>query len=108
MLSIMTLMFVYSLALTLAANMLINYDLPWSSGLAIQRNGRIRRASSDWKMIVIQDFLISGSIEVRQHEALQQKNSIASAIIDGEGINDRGGVDLTIGSLRGFLLDTSV
>ena len=91
-----------------AANMLINYDLPWSSGLAIQRNGRIRRASSEWKTIVIQDILTAGSIEVRQYEALQQKNAIASAVIDGEGINANGGVDLTIGSLRGFLLDTSV
>ena len=91
-----------------AANMLINYDLPWSSGLATQRNGRIRRASSTWNTIVIQDFLTTGSIEVRQFEALQQKNSIASAVIDGEGINDKGGVDLTIGSLRGFLLDMSV
>ena len=91
-----------------AANMLINYDLPWSSGLATQRNGRIRRASSEWKTIVIQDFLITGSIEVRQFEALQQKNAVAAAVIDGEGINDKGGVDLTIGTLRGFLLDTSV
>ena len=91
-----------------AANMLINYDLPWSSGLATQRNGRIRRASSDWKTIVIQDFLAAGSVEVRQYSALQQKNAIASAVIDGEGINDKGGVDLTIGTLRGFLLDTSV
>ena len=88
--------------------MLINYDLPWSSGLATQRNGRIRRASSEWKTIVIQDFLISGSIEVRQFEALQQKNAVASAVIDGEGINEKGGVDLTIGSLRGFLSDMSV
>jgi SNF2 family DNA or RNA helicase len=91
-----------------AANMLINYDLPWSSGLAIQRNGRIRRASSEWKTIVIQDFLVTNSVEVRQFVALQQKNAIASAVIDGEGINDKGGVDLTIGTLRGFLLDTSV
>jgi len=91
-----------------AANMLINYDLPWSSGLATQRNGRIRRASSEWKTIVIQDFLVNNSVEVRQFQALQQKNAIASAVIDGEGINDKGGVDLTIGTLRGFLLDTSV
>lgn len=91
-----------------AANMLINYDLPWSSGLATQRNGRIRRASSEWKTIVIQDFLMSNSIEVRQFEALQQKNSVASAVIDGEGINDKGGVDLTIGTLKSFLLDFSV
>jgi len=91
-----------------SANMLINYDLPWSSGLAIQRNGRIRRASSNWKTIVIQDFLVTNSVEVRQHAALQQKNAVASAVIDGTGINDNGGVDLTIGTLRGFLLDMLV
>jgi hypothetical protein len=57
---------------------------------------------------VIQDVLVTNSIEVRQYSALQQKNAIASAVIDGEGINDTGGVDLTIGTLRGFLLDMSV
>lgn len=91
-----------------AANMLINYDLPWSSGLATQRNGRIRRASSEWKTIVIQDILVNGSVEVRQFEALQQKNAIASAVLDGEGINEKGGVDLTLGSLKSYLMDTSV
>jgi SNF2 family DNA or RNA helicase len=91
-----------------AANLLINYDLPWSSGLATQRNGRIRRASSEWKTIVIQDFLAAGSVEVRQFEALQQKNAVAAAVVDGEGINDKGGVDLTIGSLRQFLTGSFV
>lgn len=91
-----------------AANLLINYDLPWSAGLATQRNGRIRRASSEWKTIVIQDILVSGSIEVRQYQALQQKNAVAAAVLDGEGINKRGGVDFTIGSLKSFLTDSSV
>lgn len=86
-----------------AANLLINYDLPWSSGAATQRNGRIKRASSTWPSIVIQDILTAGSIEVRQYEALQQKNAVASAVIDGEGINDKGGVELTVGSLSSFL-----
>jgi SNF2 family DNA or RNA helicase len=91
-----------------AANLLVNYDMPWSSGLATQRNGRIKRASSTWETIVIQDFLVSGSIEVRQHESLQQKNSIANAVMDGEGIDDKGGVDLTLGSLKSFIQGTSV
>ena len=86
-----------------AANLLINYDLPWSSGSAIQRNGRIKRASSTWKTIVIQDIIIAGSIEERQHESLQQKTAIADAILDGEGIDEEGGVPLTIGSLKQFL-----
>lgn len=91
-----------------AANLLINYDLPWSAGSATQRNGRIKRASSTWETIVIQDILIRGSIEIRQHEALQQKNAVASAVVDGEGIDDKGGLDLTIGSLKKFLEKNSV
>lgn len=85
------------------ANMLINYDLPWSAGLAVQRNGRIKRASSKWPSIVIQDILMAESIEERQHALLQQKSAVATAVIDGEGINDKGGVDMTAGSLIGFL-----
>jgi SNF2 family DNA or RNA helicase len=85
------------------ANLLINYDLPWNAGLALQRNGRIRRASSTWNHIVIQEFLMEGSIEERQHDMLIQKMSVANAIIDGEGINDQGGVTLTVGTLRAFL-----
>jgi len=90
------------------ANLLINYDLPWNAGLALQRNGRIRRASSTWPSIVIQDFLMGGSIEERQHAMLVQKMSVANAIVDGEGINTEGGVNLTVGTLRAFLETVSV
>lgn len=90
------------------ANLLINYDLPWSSGTATQRNGRIKRASSEWERVVIQDILIRGSIEERQFEMLQQKNSVAAAIIDGEGIDSKGGLSMSLGSLREFLLDHTV
>ena len=85
------------------ANLLINYDLPWNAGLSVQRNGRIKRASSTWKSIVIQDILMRGSVEERQHDLLEQKNAVANAVVDGEGINDRGGVNLTVGSLKSFL-----
>ena len=85
------------------ANLLINYDIPWNAGLAVQRNGRIRRASSQWPSIVIQDFIMEGSIEERQHAMLAQKNSVADAIIDGEGIDAEGGMTLNLGSLREFL-----
>lgn len=86
-----------------AANLLINYDLPWSSGAATQRNGRIKRASSLWPSIVIQDILMAGSVEERQWEALQQKSALASAIIDGEGITEEGGIEMSVGSLKQFL-----
>jgi SNF2 family DNA or RNA helicase len=85
------------------ANLLVNYDLPWSSGTAVQRNSRIRRASSTWSSVVIQDFLVLGSIEERQHQMLMQKNAVADAVMDGTGINTKGGVDLTVGSLINFL-----
>jgi SNF2 family DNA or RNA helicase len=87
------------------ANLLINYDLPWNAGLAVQRNGRIRRASSEWKHIVVQDILMANSIEERQREMLNQKTSVANAVVDGEGINEKGGLALTVGSLRQFLMD---
>ena len=86
-----------------SANLLVNYDLPWSAGSATQRNGRIVRASSTWPSIVIQDVIITGSIERRQYESLQQKNALASAVIDGEGIDDKGGITMSVSSLRQFL-----
>lgn len=85
------------------ANLLVNYDQPWSAGLAVQRNGRINRASSEWSTITIQDILIKDSIEQRQYDMLQQKKTVANAVLDGEGINSSGGVDLTVGSLINFL-----
>ena len=86
-----------------AANLLINYDLPWSSGTAVQRNGRIKRASSTWPSIVITDIIIKGSIEERQWESLQQKSAVANAVIDGEGIDAEGNMELSVGSLKQFL-----
>jgi SNF2 family DNA or RNA helicase len=91
-----------------AANLLVNYDLPWSSGTATQRNGRIKRASSTWKTIVIQDIIMGNSIEQRQWESLQQKNALANAVIDGEGINEQGGISMNVGSLRQFLTNAIV
>jgi len=85
------------------ANLLINYDLPWSAGLSVQRNGRIKRASSRWPTVIIQDILIQNSIEERQYDMLAQKNAVADAVMDGSGINAKGGVDLTVGSLINFL-----
>ena len=91
-----------------AANLLVNYDLPWSAGSATQRNGRIKRASSTWPSIVIQDVVVAGSIEERQHEMLQQKGALASAVIDGEGFDDKGGITMTVSSLKQFLLASAV
>jgi ERCC4-related helicase len=86
------------------SNLLVNYDQPWSAGLAVQRNGRINRTSSTWTTITIQDILVKDSIEQRQYDTLKQKSNVAGAILDGTGINSKGGVDLTVGSLIDFLI----
>jgi SNF2 family DNA or RNA helicase len=88
------------------ANLLINYDLPWSAGLSVQRNGRIMRASSTWEHVVIQDLLIRNSIEIRQHDMLVQKESVSRAILDGEGIDEQGNLELNLESLRSFIRNT--
>ena len=85
------------------ANLLVNFDQPWSAGLSVQRNGRINRASSQWPTITIQDILIKDSIEQRQYDMLNQKGAVAGAILDGVNINNKGGVDLTVGSLIDFI-----
>lgn len=90
------------------ANLLINYDLPWASGTAKQRNGRIRRASSKFSHIVIQDVVMRGSIEERQWESLQVKDAVASAIIDGTGMDSCGRLTLTLDSLATFLATSTV
>lgn len=86
------------------ANLLINYDQPWQAGLLKQRNARIRRASSEWKHVFIQDFVVADTIEERMEETLRHKNAVATGAIDGEGLVD-GELPSTLGSLRSFLQD---
>lgn len=85
------------------ANLLCNFDLPYTAGMAAQRNARINRTASTWPTITVQDFLVANSLEERQYQKLKQKMSVATAILDGKGINSEGGVDLTVGSLIDFL-----
>lgn len=90
------------------ANLLYNYDMPWASGTQRQRNGRVQRASSEWEHVIIQNIIVQGSIEERQWDMQLQKNRLESAIIDGEGIDAKGGVEMNVSTLRQFLEETSV
>ena len=85
------------------ANLLINYDLPWQAGLLKQRNARIRRASSTWPYVIVQDFIGEGTIEERMRQMLDHKIAVGDAIVDGEGITDAGTIVSDLDSLSSFL-----
>jgi SNF2 family DNA or RNA helicase len=85
------------------ANLLINYDQPWTAGLLKQRNARIRRASSEWDYVVVQDFVMADTLEERMLDMVDHKAAVSSAIIDGEGIAEDGSLISDLDSLRSFL-----
>jgi SNF2 family DNA or RNA helicase len=85
------------------ANLLVNYDLPWSAGTLKQRNARIRRASSDWDYVVVQDIIVADTVEERMLAMLSHKDAVADALVDGEGITSDGKVASELVSLRKFL-----
>jgi SNF2 family DNA or RNA helicase len=88
------------------ANWLLNYDQPDKAGLADQRDTRIVRASSEFGIVSIQSVLAKNTLEVRRHQALNQKRLVAAAFIDGERINRGGGVDLDLDTVTAFLNKT--
>jgi SNF2 family DNA or RNA helicase len=90
------------------ANYLISYDLPWSAGKLDQRNARIIRLSSEFDKVTLIYMLMAGSIEERQFDMLEQKRSIASAVVDGKGIDKQGNLDLNLATLTAFLQTSSV
>jgi SNF2 family DNA or RNA helicase len=91
------------------ANHLISYDLPWSAGKLDQRNARIIRLSSEFEAVTLHYMLMAGSIEERQFKMLEQKQAIASAVVDGKGYDRKTGrLTLDLKSLSDFLRDSDV
>lgn len=90
------------------ANFLISYDLPWSAGKMDQRNSRIIRLSSEFTNVTLINILMRGSIEERQYNMLEEKRAIASAVVDGKGIDSQGRLVLGLGTLKEFLEDATV
>jgi SNF2 family DNA or RNA helicase len=86
-----------------AANLLVNYDLPWSFGKKVQRDSRIIRAGSRWPQVSIESFLMDASLEMRQHQALEYKSDVADAILDGGATDRQGNVLAQTQSLRDTL-----
>jgi SNF2 family DNA or RNA helicase len=86
------------------ANYLLSYDLPWSAGAYAQRVARIDRTSSLFEHVTVLTLLTRNSIEERQYAMLRQKAMIAGAWLDGQNIDAKGGLVLSLESLRQFLL----
>lgn len=82
---------------------LINYDLPWSAGVAEQINGRHVRASSEFKQVYIRNVITGGTIEERKLDVLRWKARTASAILTGQGAGYRGQIDNDVASLTKWL-----
>lgn len=66
-----------------AASHLINYDLPMSSGVFKQRNGRHVRASSTFRNVFIDNLIVGGSIEEYQLSRLEYKARVSRGVLTG-------------------------
>ena len=87
-----------------AASHLINYDLPLSSGVFKQRNGRHVRASSTFRNVFIDNLIVRGSIEEYQLTRLNYKARVSNAVLTGVSESD-GRVVNEARSLTKFLQD---
>jgi len=65
------------------ASHLINYDLPQSSGVFKQRNGRHVRASSTFRTVFIDNLIVQGSIEEYFLSRLEYKARVSRAVLTG-------------------------
>ncbi|HET7638206.1 MAG TPA: DEAD/DEAH box helicase, partial [Ktedonobacteraceae bacterium] len=85
-----------------AASHLINYDLPLSSGVRKQRNGRHVRASSTFRHVYIDNLIVEDTIEEYFLSRLDHKDKVAKAALTGVS-HPSGNVFDTTDSLTRFL-----
>lgn len=70
------------------ANHLVNYDIPWSVGRAVQIDGRHVRASSMFAVVHVHDMVVTGSVEERKLATKEFKGGVSGRVIDGKGKDD--------------------
>jgi superfamily II DNA or RNA helicase len=77
-----------------AANVLVNYDLPWNPMIVEQRIGRIQRLASEHASVSILNIILKGTFEEYIVGRLMEKLQMAShAIGDIEALLEASGVD---------------
>jgi superfamily II DNA or RNA helicase len=76
-----------------AANVLVNYDLPWNPMIVEQRVGRVQRLGSDHAHVVVYSITLSGTFEDYIVGRLMQKLQMAThAIGDIESLLEASGM----------------
>ena len=85
------------------ADMLINYDLPWSAGKQDQINSRHVRRSSQFDKVDVRNLIVKNTFEERRIRILDRKKRLGTSILDGTGSDDFGRIDFSGDSLRGHL-----
>lgn len=77
-----------------AANVLVNYDLPWNPMIVEQRIGRIQRLASEHATVCIFNVILKGTFEEYVVGRLMEKLQLAShAIGDVEALLEAAGLD---------------
>ncbi len=77
-----------------AANVLVNYDLPWNPMIVEQRIGRIQRLASEHAKVCIFNIVLKGTFEEYIVGRLMEKLQMAShAIGDVEALLEASGID---------------
>lgn len=77
-----------------AANVLVNYDLPWNPMIVEQRIGRIQRMSSNFAYVSIFNIILENTFEEYIVSRLMEKLQLAShAIGDIEALLEASGID---------------
>lgn len=78
-----------------AANVLVNFDLPWNPMIVEQRIGRVQRLASTHSSVCIFNIVLEGTFEEYIVARLLQKLQLAShaigdieALLEGSGIDD--------------------
>lgn len=82
-----------------AANVLVNYDLPWNPMIVEQRIGRVQRLASKYANVSIFNIILQGTFEEYIVGRLMEKLQMAShAIGDVEALLEAAGMDDEAGS----------
>jgi superfamily II DNA or RNA helicase len=79
-----------------AANVLVNYDLPWNPMVVEQRIGRIQRLASEHASVCVFNIILRGTFEEYIVGRLMEKLQMAShaigdveALLEASGMNDQ-------------------